>query len=144
MVAAPVARDGAATLDAEMREVRLRGFGELESVVMERLWAAEDGATAREVYEQLREGREIAYTTVQSTLNNLHRKGRLTRVREGKAHRYRPAASLAEYSATVMRQALSSGADSESILSHFLGQMTEDETQRLRALLGRRTDRGSS
>jgi predicted transcriptional regulator len=125
-------------------EVRLRGFGELESVLMERLWAARDGATARELYEQLRQDREIAYTTVQSTLNNLHHKGRLTRAREGKAHRYRPTATLAEYSATVMRQALDSGADSESILSHFLGQMTEDETRRLRALLGHRTDGGGS
>jgi predicted transcriptional regulator len=117
--------------------VALRGFGELEGVVMQRLWAAEDGATAREVYEQLRQTREIAYTTVLSTIQNLHRKGRLTREREGKTHRYRPTTTLAEYSATVMREALSSGGDSDAILSHFVGQMTEEESRRLQELLAR-------
>lgn len=115
----------------------MRGFGELEGAVMQQLWAAEGGATAREVYEQMRRSRQIAYTTVLSTIHNLHRKGRLTREREGKAHRYRPTATRAEYSATVMREALSSGGDSEAILSHFLGQMSEEESQRLQELLHR-------
>lgn len=115
----------------------MRGFGELEGAVMQHLWAADGGATAREVYEQVRQSRQIAYTTVLSTIHNLHRKGRLTREREGKAHRYRPTASRAEYSATVMREALSSGGDSEAILSHFLGQMSEEESERLQELLRR-------
>jgi predicted transcriptional regulator len=106
---------------------------------MQRLWEAEDGATAREVYEQLRQTREIAYTTVLSTLHNLHRKGRLTREREGKAHRYQPTTTLAEYSAMVMREALSSGGDSAAILSHFVGQITDEESRRLQELLGRTT-----
>jgi predicted transcriptional regulator len=117
----------------------VRWFGELEGSVMHRLWAAEDGATAREVYEQLRQTRDIAYTTVLSTLHNLHRKGRLTREREGKAHRYRPTNTLAEYSAMVMREALSSG-DSDAILSHFVGQITEEESRRLQELLARTTE----
>jgi predicted transcriptional regulator len=115
----------------------VRGFGELESAVMQHLWAAADGATVREVYERMRQDRQIAYTTVLSTIHNLHRKGRLTREREGKAHRYRATASRAEYSAAVMREALSSGGDSEAILSHFVGQMSEDESHRLQELLRR-------
>jgi predicted transcriptional regulator len=115
----------------------VRGFGELEAAVMQRLWAADDGATVREVYEELRRDREIAYTTVMSTIHNLHRKGRLTREREGKAHRYRPTATRAEYSAAVMGEALRSGGDSEAILSHFVGQMSDDESRRLHALLRR-------
>jgi len=56
-----------------------RGFGDLETVVMDRLWAADGATTVREVLEQLQRDREIAYTTVQSTMDNLHRKGWLTR-----------------------------------------------------------------
>ena len=50
--------------------------------------------------------RDIAYTTVMSTVHNLHRKGRLTRVREGRKHRYRTTASRAEHSAELMREAV--------------------------------------
>jgi predicted transcriptional regulator len=123
----------------------VRGFGELEGAVMQHLWAADDGgATVREVYEQMRQTREIAYTTVLSTIHNLHRKGRLTREREGKAHRYRPTATRAEYSAAVMREALSSGGDSEAILGHFVGQMSPEESRRLQELLRRHTAEGSA
>lgn len=115
----------------------MRAFGELEGAVMQHLWAADGGATVREVYEQMRQSRQIAYTTVLSTIHNLHRKSHLTREREGKAHRYRPTATRAEYSATVMREALSSGGDSEAILSHFVGQMSEEESRRLQDLLRR-------
>jgi predicted transcriptional regulator len=122
----------------------VRGFGELEGAVMQHLWAAEGGATVREVYEQMRQSRQIAYTTVLSTIHNLHRKGRLTREREGKAHRYRPTATRAEYSAAVMREALSSGGDSEAILSHFVGSMSAEESRRLQELLRRHTAEGSA
>lgn len=115
----------------------MRGFGDLEAVVMQDLWAADDGATVREVYERLRQHREIAYTTVLSTIHNLHRKGRLTRQREGKAHRYKATTSRAEYSAAVMREALNSGGDSEAVLSHFLSRIGEENSRRLQELLRR-------
>jgi predicted transcriptional regulator len=122
----------------------VHGFGELEGAVMEHLWAADGGATVREVYEQMRQTRQIAYTTVLSTIHNLHRKGRLTREREGKAHRYRTTATRAEYSAAVMREALSSGGDSEAILSHFVGEMSAEESRRLQELLRRRAGESST
>lgn len=115
----------------------MRGFGELEAVIMDRLWAATDGATVREVHGQLCADRDIAYTTVMSTIHNLHRKGRLTREREGRAHRYHPTATRAEHSAEIMREALSSGGDSAAILSHFVEQMSTEDSRRLQELLGR-------
>ncbi|MGH3980004.1 MAG: BlaI/MecI/CopY family transcriptional regulator [Pseudonocardiaceae bacterium] len=42
---------------------------------MARLWAAGGTGTVREVFEQLRAEREIVYTTVLSTMDNLFRKG---------------------------------------------------------------------
>ncbi len=119
----------------------MRGFGELEAVVMDRLWSLGGSGTVREVVEQLRADREIAYTTVLSTMDNLHRKGHLTREREGKAHRYRTVRSHAEHTAALMHQALSVGDDSEAVLAHFVGEMTEDELGRLQEVLGRRSPR---
>lgn len=119
----------------------MRVFGELETVVMARLWALGGHGTVREVLEQIQREREIAYTTVLSTMENLHRKGHLTREREGKAYRYRTALSHAEHTAALMREALHSGArDTETVLTHFVGDMDEDELARLREVIRRRGD----
>lgn len=117
----------------------MRVFGDLETLVMDRLWAAGGSGTVRDVLEQLRTGREIAYTTVLSTMDNLYRKGHLTREREGKAHRYRTTVTHAEHTAGLMRTALSAGPDSEAVLTHFVGEMSQDELTRLRQILARRS-----
>ena len=120
----------------------MRRLGELEAVVMDRVWGTEAGATVREVYEVLQRERRIAYTTVMSTMDNLHRKGLLAREREGRAYRYRTVTSRAEYRAALMRQALGRDSDREAVLGHFVGQLSEDERQRLRAVLQRNADGG--
>lgn len=116
----------------------MRGFGELESVVMDQLWSLGDAATVREVFERILEARPIAYTTVLSTMDNLYRKGHLTRERVGKAHRYRTVLSHAEHSAALMRQALDTGQDREAVLTHFVGKMNDEELARLRDVLRNR------
>ena len=75
----------------------MRGLGDLEASVMDRLWAWEHPATVREVLDDLRRDRDLAYTTVMTVLDNLHRKGWLTRELDGRAYRYRPVASRQEY-----------------------------------------------
>jgi Penicillinase repressor len=42
----------------------MRGFGDLEAVIMDRLWTWNRPATVREVLEDLQAYRDIAYTTV--------------------------------------------------------------------------------
>lgn len=43
--------------------MRSRGFGELEAVVMDRVWGhGPDTTTVREVFDELAADREIAYT----------------------------------------------------------------------------------
>jgi predicted transcriptional regulator len=117
---------------------RVRGFGDLEAVVMDQLWSLGGTATVREVFERLADQREIAYTTVLSTMDNLYRKGHLTREKQGKAHRYRTLASRAEHTAALMREALSGEPDSEAVLTHFVGQISQHDLDRLREVLARR------
>jgi predicted transcriptional regulator len=85
----------------------------------------------------MRRERAIAYTTVMSTMDNLHRKGWLDRVKDGKAYRYTPTASREEYSARLMREALAGGGDTEAVLSHFVAQMDGEESELLRAVVRR-------
>ncbi|TDO35153.1 putative transcriptional regulator [Kribbella sp. VKM Ac-2527] len=113
----------------------MRGLGDLEAAVMDRLWAWEQPATVREVLDDLRRDRDLAYTTVMTVLDNLHRKGWLTRELDGRAYRYRPVASRQEYSAELMRQALDSSGDNTSTLLHFVGEMTTDEVDAVRRAL---------
>ena len=115
----------------------MRRLGELEAVLMDRLWSIEDTASVREVWEQLRRQREIAYTTVMSTLDNLHRKGLLERERDGRAYRYRPVASRAQYRAELMRQALGRDDEHEAVLTHFVGQLGAEELSQLHSAVRR-------
>ena len=115
----------------------MRGFGELEAVVIDRLWNREGTTTVREVFEELSLERDIAYTTVMSTMDNLHRKGWLARQRQGKAFAYWPTLTREEYSARLMRDALSAGRNPDLVLTHFLQQMTDEESATLRMALRR-------
>lgn len=112
-----------------------RGFGELEAVVIERIWDRAEKTTVREVFDGLAAQRDIAYTTVMSTMDNLHRKGWLERERVGKAYHYWPTLTREEYSAKLMREALGSGGRSELVLAHFVEQMSAEESEGLRSAL---------
>ena len=115
----------------------MRGFGELEAVIMHRVWDHGGPVTVRDLFDGLREARPIAYTTVMSTMDNLHRKGWLARERDGKAYRYTAVASREEYSARLMREALAQAGDTEAVLSHFVASMDGGQAEALRAALGK-------
>ena len=119
----------------------MRGFGELEAVLMQRIWAHDGPVTVRDIFDELREERPIAYTTVMSTMDNLHRKGWLARERDGKAYRYTAVASREEYSARLMGEALADAGDAEVVLSHFVEAMDGEQSAALRAALNKLTGR---
>lgn len=117
------------------REGGLRRFGDLEAVVMQRLWNRPGPATVRDIVNELRTERDLAYTTILTVMDNLHRKGFLTREQTGRAYRYTPAASREEYSAMAMREALDGSGDRALALQHFVGRMSAEEATALREAL---------
>jgi predicted transcriptional regulator len=114
-----------------------RGFGDLEAVVMDRLWDRDGATTVRDVFEDMHRDREIAYTTVMSTMDNLYHKGWLMRERNGKAYRYWPSMTREQYGAVLMREALDAGGRSDRVLAHFLDQISDDDSEALRKVLRR-------
>jgi len=52
---------------------------------MDVLWRAQCPLKVRDVLERLDTGRDLAYTTVMTVLDSLHRKDWVTRERDGKA-----------------------------------------------------------
>jgi predicted transcriptional regulator len=119
----------------------VRGFGELETVIMHMVWDNGRPVTVRELFDELAQERAIAYTTVMSTMDNLHRKGWLVRTKDGKAYRYTATASREEYSARLMQEALAVGGDAEAVLTHFIAQIGGAESEALRTVMRRLTGR---
>lgn len=117
------------------RDVPVRLFGELEAVLMDHLWSAEEALTVREVRERLDRQPPLAYTTVMTVLDNLHRKGFLSRERAGRAFRYWPSQGRAEYTAELMHELLTGSGDSNATLLKFLDQMSATEVNSLRQVL---------
>ena len=68
-------------------------------------------------------------------LDNLHRKGWVTRERDGRAWRYSAAISRHGYAAQLMNDALSSSADPAGVLAQFVEQIDADEALELARVL---------
>jgi predicted transcriptional regulator len=113
----------------------MRQFGELEAVIMDRLWEWGRPALVREVVDDLSRDRSIAYTTVMTVMENLHRKGWLRRQRDGRAWRYEPAGSRSGYTASLMSEALATNPDRRTALAHFVLQMSPHDAALLREAL---------
>jgi predicted transcriptional regulator len=119
---------------------RLPRLGELEAEIMKRVWARGTPLTVRDMVTELEPSRPLAYTTVMTVMDNLHRKGWLRRQRAGRAYRYEPVIAGEEYSAALMRQALGVGSDRVAAFTHFLQDMPEEEVDALLDAYRRLTD----
>jgi BlaI family transcriptional regulator, penicillinase repressor len=60
-----------------------------ELELMKIVWLREDGVTVRDVYEELRKRRPVAYTTVMTNMKTLEQKGHLKATLQDRAHLYR-------------------------------------------------------
>ncbi|HBL27007.1 MAG TPA: CopY family transcriptional regulator [Acidobacteria bacterium] len=69
---------------------KARTLTEHELEIMKVVWERKT-ATVREVYEELRERKAVAYTTVMTMMNILETKGHLVKRPEGRAYVYEPA-----------------------------------------------------
>jgi predicted transcriptional regulator len=113
----------------------VREFGQLESAIMDVLWAQERPFLVREVRERLHYGRPVAYTTVMTVMTILYGKGVLRREKHGRAWRYWPAEAREEHYVRLMAEVLRSGGDRPRTIRQFLERVTDEEMDCLRAAL---------
>ncbi|MDP3277778.1 MAG: BlaI/MecI/CopY family transcriptional regulator [Deltaproteobacteria bacterium] len=110
-------------------------LGELETATLEYLW---DHGTrdARDVHEAVGAPREITLSTIQSTLERLHRKRLLMRERLGHAYRYAPMLSRMAFRAQAMAEAAGDlkAAESAGVLAAFVDLVARTDRQSLAAL----------
>jgi predicted transcriptional regulator len=114
---------------------RSRPFGDLEASVMDVLWDADRPLLVREVVDRLRPEKSLAYTTIMTVLDNLHRKNGVSRSRDGRAWRYQPVLDRQAYTAMLMREALAVSADRTGVLARFVEQIDPQDAAALADLL---------
>ena len=108
----------------------------LERAIMDRLWDDGGWLTTDEVRTRL--DRDLAYTTVMTTLSRLWRKGRLERRRRGRAFEYHATTGREQYLAEQMEEILTAAADRKTALARFVDELPASDRRRLRELLGDR------
>ena len=118
---------------SEMRNVG--PLGELETAIMQVVWAEGTPISVRNILTQLNRERSLAYTTVITVAERLRHKGVLTRVRQGRVFLYEAAVSSDAFSASLMRQVLDSADSRSAALLNFAGRLTADEAAALRQAL---------
>ncbi len=109
-----------------------------ELEIMKALWPRGQ-ATGREVYDELRRRRTIAYTTVQTMMNILETKGHLKRQPGDKAHVYAPVRPQQVVVRSMVREFVHRVFDGSArpLLVHLLKEkgLTERERRALQKLL---------
>ena len=111
-------------------------FGALELRVLDALWDGTDAQSVRDLQPRFR---GVAYTTLMTTLDRLHRKGVLDRAKAGRAFVYRPRHSrdvLRSHLAGEALQAVFGERASElrPILSFFVETVSREDRESLDAL----------
>lgn len=124
------------------RRTQLDGvLGPLETEVMEAVWDHGD-TTVRDVHAALARRRNIAYTTVMTTMGRLAGKGLLARDTSSLAHRYRPTLSRDEYAKSMVHSVVDwlVGSFPEPAISYFVDVVNDGDDPAVIAALRSKID----
>jgi len=109
-----------------------------ELAIMKVVWSR-DKATVRDVYEDMREKRSIAYTTVMTMMRILEDKGYLKKTLVDRAHVYKPAQRRQLVIGAMVRDFLDRVFDgaSDSLLVHLAkdNKLTEKQRRIIKQLI---------
>lgn len=116
-------------------------LGPLETEIMQVIWH-DECSTVKKVHRALSQQRDIAYTTVMTTMSRLAEKGVLNRQRDGLAYIYTPTLSEADFVTLVVQQVLDSLLTDYSdtaveYMVDFLAKNNPQGFERLRQVMGK-------
>jgi BlaI family transcriptional regulator, penicillinase repressor len=109
-----------------------------ELAIMKVVWKL-DKATVRDVYEELREKRPVAYTTVMTMMKILEEKGYLKKSRAERAYMYKPSRPRQQVVGAMVRDFVDRVFDgaASGLLLHLAkdGRLSKDERQHIRRII---------
>lgn len=121
---------------------------DLEADIMDEVWDRDwDAFSVRDVLEVLQQDREIAYTTVMTTVKRLFDKGLLDREKDGRRYLYSPLINREEFHAQMALQVMRSLPESgrEAAMSMLIDEMDGGEPlERLEALIAAKKEQRDS
>jgi predicted transcriptional regulator len=118
-------------------------LGVLERLIMDILWDSTGSLSANELRARLVDPttstgskRPLATTTILTVLSRLEIKGFVSRDRRNRPHVYTYALSRADHTAELMHQVLGTVPDRAAVLARFIGDVSPQEAETMRQLLG--------
>ena len=122
-------------------ELRLH---DLEAAIMDVVWGRKLSSFAvGDVLAILEKQRDIAYTTVMTTVTRLHDKGLLDRERDGKRYLYSPKLTREEFMESTAREVLEEavgGHQAMAMLAEKVSEASAGELDDLEALIQKRRE----
>lgn len=114
-------------------ELRLH---DLEAAIMDLIWSRKWSTfSVGEVLAILERERDIAYTTVMTTVARLHDKGLLGRKRDGKRYLYSPKVSREEFLQSTAREVLDGAVGGQVAMAMLAEKVSEASAAELDELL---------
>ena len=113
-----------------------------ELELMKIIWRHDDAVTVRDVYEELRTRRPVAYTTVMTSMKTLEQKGHLKATQQDRAYLYRPARPKQQVIKEMVRDFVDRvfNGSSRPLVLHLLedNQISESELRDITRMLGKK------
>jgi predicted transcriptional regulator len=121
-------------------------LGPLEAEIMEVVWDQGE-VTVRDVHRFLNQNREVAYTTIMTTLGRLADKGLLQRVEAQPAHRFSAIITREQYARSTVKSVVDWLVNHfpDPAVSYFLDRVEREDEEvidRLREAIDQRRARG--
>lgn len=124
-----------------MGKKSLDNFGELQRAVIEVVWELGE-ATVRQVWKRLCRKKELAYTTILTSMQRLERAGWLKHRVEGKKNVYLPTRTRAQAGAKSVRKFVQGMFNGNALLLFRQlveqGELSDQELQELQKLINKK------
>ena len=113
-----------------------------ELELMKIVWAHDEPVTVRDVYEELRTRRPVAYTTVMTSMKTLEQKGHLKATQQDRAYLYRSARPKQQVITDMVRDFVDRvfNGSSRPLVLHLLedSQISESDLREITRMLGKK------
>jgi len=109
---------------------------------MKIVWRHDEPVTVRDVYEELRARRPVAYTTVMTNMKTLEQKGYLKTSLQDRAHLYRPAKPKQQVVGAMVRDFVDRvfNGSARPLVLHLLedAQLSEADLRDITRMMGKK------
>jgi BlaI family transcriptional regulator, penicillinase repressor len=110
--------------------------------MMRIVWRHDAPVTVRDVYEELRQRRTIAYTTVMTSMKTLEQKGYLKATQQDRAYLYRPARPKQQVIKSMVREFVDRvfNGSAGPLVAHLVedDRLTEADLREITRLMGKK------